>query len=506
MIELSRIDLPTSRKVQLAASALGQQGQHGSATALARSFGVARGTVYSARKAAREALTTHFDNDELIGRSNLSAPLSIVVHDAQIRRTVAALRVLLPGTLRPIKEVLSIIYPGLHLSYGTIQAMACDAERRAAEFNAGADLSEIATGALDELFSQGRPVLGGIDLESGYAFCLALRESRGTADWAEVLEVAQRQGLDLDVAIKDAAPGIAAGVTMTFPECEHRDDCFHAKYEVGHVQRRFEQKAYNAIARADEARWKLDEARRKKQDLRQASMQLRWAESKCVDAIALHDAFECSAKEAEEAQEFVDLVTGRIRTGGEAQQMLQSAARAMMALEEPNALKVGRYLLNRSPGLLRANAELEEELHGLGRLVGEDQVNLASVIARLLHQLDQPRWCWRRVEHARLLTAAYGLLRRALNERADGVINAVRNFVQRRHRASSVIEGLNSALRPHLYLQRGVSQGFLELFRACFNLRSRRSGPYKGMSPYERLTGSPVHDWLGLIGLPLTVP
>ena len=55
-------------------------------------------------------------------------------------------------------------------------------------------------------------------------------------------------------------------------------------------------------------------------------------------------------------------------------------------------------------------------------------------------------------------------------------------MLHQRHRASSAIEGFNAALRPYLYVHKGATQGFLDLFRAWFNLRTRRWGRHKGTS------------------------
>ena len=147
--------------------------------------------------------------------------------EAQLRRTITALRIVVPGTLRPIVRLLPILYPGVRLSYGTVQRIAAESEALAAEFNRRADLSAARTGALDELFSQGDPVLGGIELGSGYAFCLALREHRGEQDWAEVLHAAKAQGLNLEEVILDAAGGIKAGAKAAFSFVQLRDDAFH---------------------------------------------------------------------------------------------------------------------------------------------------------------------------------------------------------------------------------------------------------------------------------------
>ena len=46
--------------------------------------------------------------------------------------------------------------------------------------------------------------------------------------------------------------------------------------------------------------------------------------------------------------------------------------------------------------------------------------------------------------------------------------------------------------------------GFLELFRAHYNLKTRRWGRHKGTSAHEVLTGKKVGDWLTMLGYPPT--
>ena len=46
----------------------------------------------------------------------------------------------------------------------------------------------------------------------------------------------------------------------------------------------------------------------------------------------------------------------------------------------------------------------------------------------------------------------------------------------------AAIEGFNAALRPYLYVHKGVTQGFLVLFPAWFNSRTR-AGTHKGPAP-----------------------
>ena len=67
-------------------------------------------------------------------------------------------------------------------------------------------------GALDEMFSQGDPFLAGVD--HGYLFGLSLRETRSGEDWAEVLQQGKERGLNLEIAVKDAAKGILFAVVV----------------------------------------------------------------------------------------------------------------------------------------------------------------------------------------------------------------------------------------------------------------------------------------------------
>ena len=77
-----------------------------------------------------------------------------------------------------------------------------------------------------------------------------------------------------------------------------------------------------------------------------------------------------------------------------------------------------------------------------------------------------------------------------------------RRAVQPRRAGAGAIEGFNAALRPYLYVHKGATQGFLDLFRAWFNLRTRRWGRHKGTSAHQCLTGQRTHDWLTRLGYP----
>ena len=249
MTSLNRTTLSLAEKIQCAAQTVSEQ-YFGAISALSRQFGLSRPTVYELKAQTEAILSDHFD--PLVSEAH-----TITVDQSQLERAIIALRVMAPNSLRAIEQLLPLLYPGMSYSYGKIQQIVATAEQQAAQFNSQADLSAIRAGALDELFSQGQPVLAGIDLDSSYLFGLEVKDDRSAQSWAEVLESARDQGLDLEVAVKDGALGIAAGVSQVFPQAEQRDDCFHARYEFNKVLRRLERQAYTSIEREQEAFKKL---------------------------------------------------------------------------------------------------------------------------------------------------------------------------------------------------------------------------------------------------------
>ena len=83
------------------------------------------------------------------------------------------------------------------------------------------------------------------------------------------------------MVVKDAARGIAAGVSEVFPHAEQRDDCFHVLYEMNKARRRLERRAYAAIEREGEALGRLGKIR--------AHDKVRRRKAKCALRISLEE-------------------------------------------------------------------------------------------------------------------------------------------------------------------------------------------------------------------------
>ncbi len=497
---LNRTDLTIPQKIQCSIQALLAQLQGGMSD-LSREFNVSRPTLYSAAATAETVLETHFSQGAIQANT-------LVVDEAQLRRAVVALRVVAPNSIRAIEVLIPLLYPGQSVSFGQLQSWLTEAQDKAEQLNDRVDLSSIRAGALDEMFSQGEPVLAGVDLDNGYLFSLEVHESRSGEDWKQVLQRAKDQGLNLEVVVKDAALGIANGVSEVFPRAEQRDDSFHALYELGKVRRPLEQKAYAAIATEEDALKQLGKIRAGDKEKRQAARKkLRQAEQVCQQRIDEFDQMEQASRQIRQALQWVDLTTGQWQTGEAVKTAIQQAADQISRISQKHCQSVATYMHNRAPGLALYADALDQQLQTLQANYPKSALSMACIIVQSAHYLKETSLTDKqRLYVQQQCLGNWHLLNQQLSKsRANLLLDTVQTMWQQRHRASSAIEGFNSALRPFLYVQKRATQGFLNLFRAYFNLRTRRSGRHKGTSAYQKITSTCVTDWLTLLGYPTAV-
>ena len=369
--------------MQCAAQTLAGQELGVSLSALSERFGLSRPTLYELRQRTDELLCRHFEQDESGHRA-----VRVVVDESQLRRAVVALRVMGVNSIRAIEGLLPLLYPGVQLSYGKIQQQLSEAEAQAAQWNAQMDFCGVKAGALDEMFSQGEPVLAGVDLDSGALFSLQLCEQRDGASWTRVLEQGRTQGLSLEVVVKDAASGIAAGVSEVFPDAEQRDDCFHTVMELSKERRVLERRAYGAITREEEALSRLRRIRAREKNKRWSAKQaLRKAQRECAEAVERFDRIDAATTKLRVAIECVDLERGQLHRPEQVQALIEEAADAVAGLDVRDAARLAQYLRNRAPGLALAQASLLPKLHALGEQYSLAAVTLGCVVWYLVGAL-----------------------------------------------------------------------------------------------------------------------
>jgi len=487
--------LSSTNSIRIAALGTGLQGKYGAVAGIAREFGVSRPTVYAKAEKGQAALAQVFEPQEC-GKVHAT----VAVDEVTLQRAIVSSYVEGPNSVRDVQALVKAFY-GIHVGYGKVHAVLAEAEKRAAVFNRSVPLEGVRVAALDELFSQGDPVFAGLDLDTDYLFLLEHHDGRAGEDWAAALEQKKGQGLAFETVVKDAGTGLAAGVTKALPQAQQRDDIFHAIHRLKEVQQWLEKKAWGAMEQFLAAEKAYEHAREHEWPHYGASQKFRRAREQFEAVVDRHDAFEVLMNEAIDAMEFADLATGALRSGSEQAARLEAIAGCMTTLGGKKTRTVARYLKNRAPGLALYIDELNEKLAGLSPRWSPELVRACCRFWRLGQEYRR-KGKWGRSHAVGEAKAAVEQILAEAGDQANAAFNDVHALIARRHRASSAVENFNALLRPYLHVHKRVSQGFLELFMAWRNLRTRPMGKHRGTSAYELLTGEPVADWLTLLGYP----
>lgn len=506
-------------------------GEWGSMTKLAETYNVSRKTAYHYLHKGQEILEQAFEPPE-ISPEKIYAELK--VDRSHLERSIISLYTETPNAYRRIVNQIEIIF-GIHISFGLIHQVITQASQKAREFNKSVSLGGIHHVALDEMFYHQTPILGGVDLESGYIFALEHAEGRTGDDWVKLLErLKTEQFLDPDGVIKDAGSGLRDGVSRAFPNAQQRDDIFHAVQKMYDLQGKLEKKALAALS----SEWELELAlktqakeKKRKKNTRSLAQRLRQCRKQAVKLVDLHDRFEVLCREARDWMEFINLSACKLRSGAECAAGLKSVATCMKALGDERINKVAKYLYGRAEGLslwvdeLRVDLELlSEDLANDGyaetpkpqlfeRIKGiflkppdvlsiDEGILLACSFLRTYENLNKCRYSWEKTPLTKQLIGIYGLLKKRWPNRADELIKRVSIVLEHSYRASSLVENLNGRLRPYVETHRCVRQSFLDLFMAHRNLKHPGCGKVREASPYEKLTGECADDWLEKIGYP----
>lgn len=464
----------------------------GDITRIAEQFELSRKTIYKVRDFVLGGL-----RDLLVQPDHA---LKIQVDDAQIKRTIVALTITAPNSIRAIEDLIPIIYPGVTRSFGYIQGLQIEAQHNAEAFNRLVDLSRIFSIAIDEVFCQNNPVLVAIDLDYGFLTSLSLETHRDGPTWGRVLGEGKDKGMMPWHIVKDGATGMTKAVNDIFPDAEQRDDVFHALYIALKAVTKTEKRAYRLIDQEGSLIKALQKA--KEDNIEALEEALKLMIVKCDKGIARYEHAQSALRHLHQALRCVHTKVIDLMSPDAAQALLALSAYFFEQACHPACDTAARYINNRLEGLTLATVDFYENQLGLCELYPQDVVAHACYIGEYKRSLKKMSKQKQQDARQRILEAHQYIEASLTKEKSDELVALAEWFLNKRHRASSAVEGFNALLRPYRYVRKGVSQGFLELFRAWHNLRTRRSGKHKGTSAYETLTGNKVDDWLTILGFP----
>ncbi len=373
-----------------------------------------------------------------------------------------------------------------HVSIGTIFNLVDAMIQKSKTINAQQDLSPIRCGANDEIYQSKKPVLTGVDLESLYCYLLVEEKSRDSETWAIHLFDLQKQQFNPERVIADLGKGLRGGLQLVYPNTPCDVDHFHILRDLFTLRRSFRNQLKSAVSyhaklvkkveraqqlgRTHKHADKLESAKTQEHTLRDLSGTLdilvNWMH---------HDILNIAGSPPEIRGELFNFVLYEFRK-----------------LEDKHPTQIKKICMtleNQRERLLSFSNRLNDKFQ---QIADQFKLPLETIwqcceLQRCKH--DGDRYAVRCVPLQLELGDAL------FYEIEDAVIAALNSTA----RTSSMVENLNSRLRPYFFLRKEIGHGYLQLLQFYLNHTPFLRSEYRhrvNKTPAELLTRDKQKHWL----------
>lgn len=479
-----RNDITIDERVRVVTTILSQPDRHGLVSQLAREHDLSRQSLYTVLQRSRDALTNRL-LPRAPGRPTLSLPL--VLDKNRLDRTIVTLTVVGHASLEGVRLCLEEAF-GHRRSIGYISTVLDQAGVAAHSTLERLCPVKPLRADLDEIFSGSRPHLTIIDHDSTLILSLQSASSRDSTTWGVILLDQAAKGVTISEAASDGALGIIAGLQESGVVAVRLGDLFHVVRDLMIVACQLEKSAYAAIGREERARLVEREAQAlhpRRGPKRQSQLHVPEAVAASRATIARFDDYVWLVRVARETLEPVDTRTGRLHSATWSRQELLAVVALLREWADSRVTKVAGRLERAIDALVAYQGLLAAEMAPWTAQLGEETVALIS-------------WAWRHRQGLGLRTP--GTLESAFPVDQHAAVKAIWAILEGAHRGSSLVECINSLLRPHLLVHRGADQGLLDLLACYFNHRVFSRGKRQGKSPLQLVGLADADDWLVSVG------
>src|SRR5256886_16279517 len=350
----------------------------------------------------------------------------------------------------------------------------------------------------DEIFAVHVPILLTIDAQSTTILKIELASDRSAETWRghfEALE--QHHFVSLGMA-SDRGLGLVAGYQAACDMPLWVTDYFHEFRDLFAVLHQLERKAYAAIAKEDDAARKFAGAK-SETNLAKRLHQYDTAHQACEQAIALYDQLAMRLHLLREALH-VCSPDGQLRTHANVRSELLVLFDMLQELDCAAITRTLTPIRTHIDDIVVPFKHAEAMATALRCVVPHealDFVVLAWHHEHLSYQSGSKPKRYFQKERDFWLAGAEGLLGDAFDTLKALVFDKLDTIV----RASSLVEMVNSLIRPYLNSCKGqITQETLNLIMFYHNHRRYKSGKRQGKAPIELLTGKPLEaPWWELL-------
>lgn len=474
--------IPSETKCAIALQALSQKQ---TITELSKLYHCSRTTVHKQKNKALEAANKAFEEekDKIL--------FYIPVTKAFIHMVIIALFLICGSSYRGIIFFLETIfdYP---ISLGSVFNVIDTAADKATSINDSYDLNAIETSAADELYHRNKPILSVVDIDSRFCAFLAKADNRDQDTWGIHLFDLQARGYAPRTSILDGAKGLIKGHEIALPNTLLRYDQFHFISDLKDCGRFLK----NQVASSTTAALKLFNRKEKSRN-EQKTLELSAALSESLAVLEdlekthetfkllaqwlQHDVLQLSGHNPQDRTMLYDFIVSEM---------------TVLAEQHPHRIDdIVTSLNHQREALLGVSHALNDAFTGLAKKFHVSIEALWAVCYTARYGMDSCKYNERSSE-----------LEFLIGEQYDEIEDEVLLILEQTHRCSSMVENLNSRVRPYLDERKSVSQKILNLIQFYLNHKPFMRSKHERLvdkTPAESLTGKLHKPWLEMLGFEL---
>ncbi len=350
----------------------------------------------------------------------------------------------------------------------------------------------------DEIFAIHAPILVTIDASSTAILNIELASERSANTWRAHFEALEEHHFFSLGMASDRGLGLVAGYRAACDMALWVADYFHEFRDLFEVLHHVERKAYAAIDKEDDAAHKFARAK-SEANLAKRLQQYETAYHTCEQAMALYDQLALLLHLLREALH-VCSPHGRLRTQEDVRTELTLLLHMIEELDCAAVTHTLKPIHQHIDDILVPFKHAESIDAELRAVVPHDVLDFLVLAwhhdhfsypsqAKQKHDHQREREFWLACA-AELLGDEFDTLKVLVFDKLDAIV-----------RASSLVEMVNSLIRPYLSSCKGqITQEALNLIMFYHNHHRYKSGKRQGKAPFELLTGQPLEaPWWELL-------
>ena len=474
--------LTASLKRTIALKAIGRED---TVSQISKDYACSRTTVYNQHRKALQAANHAFDEEDG------SVLYCVPVTKSFIHQAILGLGMICKSSYRDIKSFLKTAFD-YSVSIGTVFNVMDDASNKAKAINQSYDLSLIKTSAADELFHRNKPILDAVDIDSRFCALLAKADKRDYETWGIHLLDLQSQGYSPEATLMDSAKGLIKGHAEVLPSTVRRLDHFHLIKDLKDCGRFLKYQEDSAITKAFHLQRKANnaknEARKKyysdaalaafnevgtlEDNRRKFNLLAQWLQ---------HDVLQLPGHEPHTRAVLYDFIL-----------------REMTALSDKQPHRISDIvtsLYTQRDALLDVANTLNEQFTRLAEKHKQPVARLWDLCFVARYDINSFKYNEKAEALETLMGSDY-----------DKIEDEVLGLLENTHRCSSMVENLNSRVRPYLAEQKEVTQKQLALIQFYLNHKPFARSKHARLmnkTPAQALTGKGHPHWLEMLGFSL---